>query len=100
MDQLEQLNQLVREDGSDGEKIKFTASVYKAISWIGWYTKEKMDQLEHQREPAGTSNGTSRNRSLEEAVGSSRTNWSDKLNQLERYEPAGRAKEKLDQLMR
>ncbi|KZV43738.1 hypothetical protein F511_44002 [Dorcoceras hygrometricum] len=59
-----------------------------------------MDQLEHQREPAGTSKGTSRNRSLEEAVGSSRTSWSDKLNQLERYEPAERAKEKLDQLMR
>ncbi|KZT76212.1 hypothetical protein F511_46764 [Dorcoceras hygrometricum] len=66
--------------------------------WTSWNIKK--NQLEHQREPAGTSMGTSRNRSLEEAVGSSRTSWSDKLNQLERYEPAGSAKEKVDQLMR
>ncbi|KZV24375.1 hypothetical protein F511_17566 [Dorcoceras hygrometricum] len=80
-------------------KTNWSTKVYKGISCIGWYTKEKMDQLEHQREPAGTSKGTSRIRSLEEAVGSSRTSWSDNLNQLERYEPAGSAKEKLDQLM-
>ncbi|KZV26241.1 hypothetical protein F511_37237 [Dorcoceras hygrometricum] len=81
-------------------KTSWSTKVYKGTSWIGWYTKEKMDQLEHQREPAGTSKGTSRNRRLEEAVESSQNSWSDKLNQLERYEPAGSAKEKLDQLMR
>ncbi|KZV29168.1 hypothetical protein F511_38851 [Dorcoceras hygrometricum] len=100
-----QVGSEVREDGSAGAtepavKTSWSTKVYKGISWNGMYTKEKMDQLEHQREPAGTSKGTSRNRSLEEAVGSSRTSWSDKLNQLERYEPAGSAKEKLDQLMR